>query len=160
MTPQYPAVAKAGRIHGTVVLQADISTAGQVESLKVLSGPPLLQKSALEAVKTWRYRPYLLNGKAVEVSTQIDIIFTLAPRELSLPARAFTIYLCGIRLAGRVLSDNIGHNFLGRSHDAHSSFRPQIGCWELRRRSTRAGISVEATSTWPAASQHQQKWFR
>ena len=55
MTPQYPRPAKAARIQGTVVLQAGTSTAGQVESLKVLSGPPLLQESALEAVKTWRY---------------------------------------------------------------------------------------------------------
>ena len=77
MTPQYPRPAKAAGIQGTVVLQADISTDGHVESLKVLSGPPLLQESALEAVKTWRYRPYLVNGKPVEVGTQIDVIFTL-----------------------------------------------------------------------------------
>ena len=77
MTPQYPRPAKEARIQGTVVLQVDISTAGVVESLKVLSGPPLLQQSALEAVKTWRYKPYMLNDKPVEVETQINVVFTL-----------------------------------------------------------------------------------
>jgi protein TonB len=77
MTPQYPAIAKAARIQGTVVLQATISKAGTIENLHVLSGPPMLQQSAMEAVKTWRYRPYLLNGEPVEVETQVNVIFTL-----------------------------------------------------------------------------------
>jgi protein TonB len=75
--PQYPAIAKAARIQGTVVLQATISKSGTIENLRVLSGPPMLQQSAMEAVKTWRYRPYLLNGEPVEVETQVNVIFTL-----------------------------------------------------------------------------------
>ena len=77
MTPQYPAIAKAARIQGTVVLQATISKSGTIENLHVLSGPPMLQQAAMEAVKTWRYRPYLLNGEPVEVETQVNVIFTL-----------------------------------------------------------------------------------
>jgi protein TonB len=77
MTPQYPAIAKAARIQGTVVLQATISKGGTIENLHVLSGPPMLQQAAMEAVKTWRYRPYLLNGEPVEVETQVNVIFTL-----------------------------------------------------------------------------------
>jgi protein TonB len=67
MTPQYPAIAKAERIQGTVSLWAEISTAGTVENLKVISGPPMLQQSAVEAVKTYRYKPYLSRGKPVIV---------------------------------------------------------------------------------------------
>ena len=77
MTPQYPAIAKAARIQGTVILQATISKSGTIENLHVLSGPPMLQQAAMEAVKTWRYRPYLLNGEPVEVETQVNVIFTL-----------------------------------------------------------------------------------
>ena len=59
------------------MLQATISKAGTIENLRVLSGPPMLQQAAMEAVKTWRYRPYLLNGEPVEVETQVNVIFTL-----------------------------------------------------------------------------------
>jgi protein TonB len=76
-SPQYPAIAKAARIQGTVVLQATISKNGTIENLRVLSGPPMLVQSALEAVKSWRYKPYLLNGEPVEVETQVNVIFTL-----------------------------------------------------------------------------------
>jgi len=75
--PEYPAVAKAARIQGIVVLQAVISKDGTIESLQVLEGPPLLQQAALDAVKTWKYRPYLLNGKAVAVGTTINVVFAL-----------------------------------------------------------------------------------
>ena len=60
--PQYPPIAKAMGIQGTVVLQATISKSGTIEDLHVISGPAMLQQAALDAVKTWRYRPYLLNG--------------------------------------------------------------------------------------------------
>jgi len=76
-TPQYPPIAKAARIQGTVVLQATISKSGTIENLHVVSGPPMLQQAAMDAVKTWRYKPYLLNGEPVEVETQVNVIFTL-----------------------------------------------------------------------------------
>ena len=76
-TPQYPAIAKAARIQGTVVLQATISKTGTIENLRVLSGPPMLQQAALESVKTWRYKPYLLNGEPVEIETEITVKFKL-----------------------------------------------------------------------------------
>jgi protein TonB len=75
--PEYPAVAKAARIQGIVVLQAVISKDGTVESLQVLEGPPLLQQAAVDAVKTWTYRPYLLNGAPVAVGTTINVVFAL-----------------------------------------------------------------------------------
>ncbi|HEY6448699.1 MAG TPA: TonB family protein [Acidobacteriaceae bacterium] len=76
-SPQYPAIAKAAHVEGMVVLQATISTQGTVENLHVISGPPMLQAAALDAVRTWTYKPYLLNGQAVEVETQVNVIFSL-----------------------------------------------------------------------------------
>jgi periplasmic protein TonB len=75
--PEYPALARSARVQGTVRLEAIISKDGSVESLHVLSGPPLLIPSALRAVQQWRYQPTLLNGAPVEVATEIDVNFVL-----------------------------------------------------------------------------------
>ena len=75
--PVYPPAAKKARIQGKVVLDAVIGTDGNVESLRVLSGPPELQQSALDAVRQWTYKPYLVNGEPVEVETTVNIIYTL-----------------------------------------------------------------------------------
>ena len=75
--PQYPAIAKASHTEGTVVLQAMISKTGTIEALHVISGSPMLQQAAIDAVKTWRYRQYMLNGQAVEVETTVNVIFKL-----------------------------------------------------------------------------------
>jgi protein TonB len=76
--PVYPPLAKQARISGVVHLAAVISKDGTIQDLKVISGHPLLIPSALEAVKQWVYQPTLLNGEPVEVSTQIDVNFTLS----------------------------------------------------------------------------------
>jgi protein TonB len=76
-TPVYPPIAKAARQSGTVVLQATISKTGTIENLHVISGPQMLVQAALDAVKSWRYRPYLLNNEPVEVETTVNVIFTL-----------------------------------------------------------------------------------
>jgi protein TonB len=75
--PVYPPIAKAARVSGTVVLQATISKAGAIENLRVVSGPAMLQQAAMDAVRSWRYRPYLLNNEPVEVETTVNVIFTL-----------------------------------------------------------------------------------
>ncbi len=77
ITPIYPPLARQTRISGTVRLHAIISKDGTVQQLEVLSGHPLLQQAALDAVRQWRYRPTLLNGEPVEVDTTIDVIFSL-----------------------------------------------------------------------------------
>ncbi len=76
--PQYPPVAKAGRIQGTVHLIAVIAKDGAVQSLTVVSGDPLLIPAATEAVKQWMYQPTMLNGEPVEVMTTVDVSFTLS----------------------------------------------------------------------------------
>jgi protein TonB len=75
--PIYPSIAVAARVEGTVVLAAVISAAGTIQNLRVVSGHPMLQRAALDAVSNWRYRPFLLNGQPVEVETTINVIFTL-----------------------------------------------------------------------------------
>jgi protein TonB len=77
VTPPYPPMAKMARVQGAVVLQAVISKRGSIENLRVVSGHPMLVQAALDAVKQWRYRPYLLNGEPVEVETQITVNFSL-----------------------------------------------------------------------------------
>ena len=76
-TPIYPQEAKDAGISGTVVLHALISKEGTVKSLQVISGPKELQIAALDAVKQWTYRPYLLNGEPTEVDTTIMVNFNL-----------------------------------------------------------------------------------
>jgi periplasmic protein TonB len=76
--PTYPPLAVSTRTQGTVMMQAMISRDGSIESLEVLSGHPLLVKAAVDAVKQWRYRPFLLNGEPMEVQTRITVNFTLS----------------------------------------------------------------------------------
>ena len=76
--PVYPPLAKQARIQGTVILNAIISKDGTIQNLTVASGHALLVQAALDAVKQWVYQPTLLNGEPVEVTTEIDVNFTLS----------------------------------------------------------------------------------
>ncbi len=71
--PKYPELAKVAHIQGDVVLSAVIDKKGRVKRLQVVSGHPVLAKSAMDAVKQWRYRPYKVGNKKVEVATQITV---------------------------------------------------------------------------------------
>lgn len=75
--PVYPAIARAARIEGTVVVQAVISKEGRIEDLRVVSGPPMLQGAAVEAIQRARYRPFMLNGEPVAVETTINVVFRM-----------------------------------------------------------------------------------
>jgi protein TonB len=76
--PTYPQMAKIARVQGSVVLAAIIGKDGTIQNLHVVStASPLLNQSALDAVKQWRYRPYILNGEPVEVDTTVTVTFTL-----------------------------------------------------------------------------------
>ncbi len=75
--PSYPPDAKMRRVQGTVVLHAQIDATGQITSLQIASGPPMLQRPAEEAVSQWKYRPYVLAGRPVAVDTTINVIFTM-----------------------------------------------------------------------------------
>jgi len=75
--PVYPPIAKSARVQGTVVIQATISKNGTIENSHVVNGPNMLRQAALDAVKTWRFRPYLLDGEPVEVDTTVNVVFNL-----------------------------------------------------------------------------------
>ena len=75
--PVYPAFARTARVDGTVVLHATISKAGTIENVSVISGPPMLRQAAIDAVKMWRYKPYLLDNEPVGVETTVNVIFVL-----------------------------------------------------------------------------------
>lgn len=77
IAPVYPASAIRMRVEGTVELMATISKTGEITHIKVVSGHSQLTKAAVDAVKQWKYRPYLLNGEPVEIQTQITINFKL-----------------------------------------------------------------------------------
>jgi periplasmic protein TonB len=76
--PIYPPLARQARIQGAVQLRAIISKAGTIEGLTVESGHPMLTRAALDAVRQWRYRPYLLNDEPIEIETEITVNFILA----------------------------------------------------------------------------------
>jgi periplasmic protein TonB len=77
--PSYPQMAKIARVQGAVVLAAIIGKDGTIQNLHVVStASPLLNQAAIDAVKQWRYRPYILNGEPVEVDTTVTVNFTLS----------------------------------------------------------------------------------
>jgi TonB family protein len=75
--PAFPEIALKHRVQGQVVLRALVATNGDVEEVTPVSGDPMLVPVTLEAVKQWKYRPYLLNGKPVKFETQITVVFQL-----------------------------------------------------------------------------------
>ena len=78
VAPQYPSEAGRARIEGTVVLMALIGKDGSVHDVQVESGLPILAQAAIDAVRQWRYRPYVIDGQPVEVDSRITINFTLS----------------------------------------------------------------------------------
>jgi protein TonB len=73
--PSYPKQARARKLHGTVVLEAVVNKQGKVDSLQLVSGDPLLAQAAADAVKQWRYKPYLHNGEYTEFQTRVTVDF-------------------------------------------------------------------------------------
>jgi len=83
VAPDYPPLARQARIQGTVVLKVQINKSGDVVNLQLVSGHPMLAPAAIEAVKKWKYMPYLLNGEPVEVETSVTVNFTLSDKPVA-----------------------------------------------------------------------------
>jgi TonB family protein len=77
--PDYPRIARDQRIQGQVILSAHINKVGDIDDLQVVSGPITLRQASIDAVKTWKFKPYVLKGKLVEVGAQIDVSYALGP---------------------------------------------------------------------------------
>jgi len=79
--PQYPPTAKRARVEGVVIVEATVTAEGNVEKVKVISGPPLLTEAAADAVSHWKYEPTYLNGQAVPIILTARITFSLSDSE-------------------------------------------------------------------------------
>jgi len=79
--PLYPEKARKNGIKGIVDLDAEISKDGDVTHLSVISGDPLLAQAAIDAVRQWKYRPFLRNGQPMDVESAVRVAFTLAPKQ-------------------------------------------------------------------------------
>ena len=75
--PEYPASARTEHLEGIVALQATISTSGAVKTLRAINGPQILRGAAIDAVRDWRYKPYSVDGRPVEVATTVYVHFSL-----------------------------------------------------------------------------------
>lgn len=77
VAPVYPDIAKQARVQGIVILEAIIDPQGAVTNVRVLRSIPLLDQSAIEAVKQWKYEPTLLNGMPVPIVMTVTVNFSL-----------------------------------------------------------------------------------
>lgn len=94
--PVYPPIARAALIQGTVVFQVQVGTTGKIESMKVLSGPAMLQQAAMDCLKLWTFHPFEKNGVPVTATGQISIEFSLGkegptPKEEEIAGRYFPL---------------------------------------------------------------------
>jgi len=78
VAPVYPPLARQARIQGTVILRIVISKAGDVRDVQLFSGHPMLAPAAIEAVKQWKYQPYMREGEAIDIATQVQVNFRMA----------------------------------------------------------------------------------
>jgi TonB family protein len=83
VAPVYPPLARQARIQGTVILKVSINKSGDVYDVQLVSGHPMLAPAAIEAVKQWKYQPYLLNGQPVEVDTNVQVTFKISDKPAS-----------------------------------------------------------------------------
>jgi TonB family protein len=86
--PTYPALARQTHVEGRVSLNCLLGTDGLVAKIKVTKGHPLLIQAATDAVSKWRFKPLVLNGKAVEVETIVNIDFQLPKQKPDVAATA------------------------------------------------------------------------
>ncbi|MGA9689068.1 MAG: energy transducer TonB, partial [Candidatus Sulfotelmatobacter sp.] len=77
VAPSYPTSALRLRVEGPVELLATVSKRGDISAVKIISGDPTLARAAVDAVRQWKYKPYLLDGSPVEIQTQVTINFKL-----------------------------------------------------------------------------------
>ncbi len=94
--PVYPPIAKAARVQGTVVFQVQVGATGTIESMKVVSGPAMLQQAAIDCLKKWTYHPFQKDGAPVPASGPVAIEFSLGrdgptPDEEKIASRYFPL---------------------------------------------------------------------
>jgi TonB family protein len=143
--PVYPPIAKAARVSGTVVLQAAISKTGTIEGLHVVSGPAMLQQAAFDAVKTWRYKPYYLQGEPVKVLTTINVVFSLGGPDAPLKAAPSD----SASPAAEAQGDTPATSSFASFHTGMSEF----AAWELANKDGSPEVFKEFYQRYPNATQ-------
>jgi len=81
----YPAIARAAKVQGTVVLRVQVGPTGKVESTRTISGPPLLIQAATDSVKQWTFRPFEKNGSPTRASSDVSLVFILSGTPVAPP---------------------------------------------------------------------------
>jgi len=143
--PVYPQIAKAARVSGTVVLDAVISQTGRVIGLRVMSGPPMLQQSAIDAVKTWRYRPYLWKGEPVEVESMVNVTFTLGGVDTTLKA--------AVADTTSPVAEAQGNTAATSSFGSFHSGMSEFAAWEIANKDGSPEIFTEFYRRFPHSDQ-------
>ncbi len=87
--PKYPDASLRAGTEGAVVLEVGIDALGVVQDVTVISGDPILAKAATDAVAQWKYKPYLLDGSAIDIETQVTVNFHIANRTPPLRSARF-----------------------------------------------------------------------
>jgi len=141
--PVYPPIAKAARVSGTVVLQAAISETGIITGLHVVSGPAMLQQAAYDAVKTWRYRPYLQQGQPVRVLTTVNVTFSLGGIDTPLKAAPSD----SSSPASEVQGDTAATSSFASFHTGMSEF----AAWETALKTSKPEIFMEFYRRYPGS---------
>ena len=128
VNPGYPPLARQARVQGAVLLKALISKDGSITNLELISGHPMLAPAAIDAVKQWKYRPYLLNGEPVEVETQVQVNFTLggdpaasATTAAGTPGDSSEIYHIGAGVSAPTLISKVEPSFTEDARKAKKS---------------------------------------
>jgi periplasmic protein TonB len=85
VNPEYPALAAQARVAAVLILEAEVDTHGQVQTVRVLRGQPLFDEAAVAAVKQWRYQPLLLNGVPTDFVLTVTLVFNLHPQAKEQP---------------------------------------------------------------------------
>ena len=75
--PDYPPIAKQLKVQGTVELEALVSETGEVMKVNIVSGNPVLTNASAQAVKHWKFKPFMQDGKPIQVLAPISLDFKL-----------------------------------------------------------------------------------
>jgi TonB family protein len=151
--PVYPPIAKAARVSGTVVLQAVISKTGNIIGLRIISGPAMLQQAAYDAVKTWRYRPYLFKGEPVDVDTTINVNFSLGGPDTPVKSAPDSASSAGDAQGGSHTAEIQGNTPATSSFASFHTGMSEFAAWEVANRDGSPEIFREFYRRYPNSSQ-------
>jgi TonB family protein len=140
--PMYPPIAKAAHVQGTVLFELRIGTTGQIESMKVISGPPMLQQAAIDCMKKWTFHPFEKDGAPAVATGQYSIIFALSDQSNTTvghgPQSAAPVHTVTVRVLSEDAAQGSDTALNEKFDDADSACKKEI----LARQFNAATVSV------------------